>query len=253
MPAALVPSVVGSEAEIKDRLHDHLQAIALSQKIRNASFQIRVGRAFDQICQVANEIQADLIVLSTHGQTGWERALLGSTAERVIRHAPCPVLVARKSRSKRKAEFKLEKIVVPVDFSTCAARGLEYAVGLARLFGAELILLNVVQLHHDLPPVVVYTHSELSRWAREVAEAHMADLLSATDFGEVKYAAAIKMGSPAQKTCRYAQQTGADLIVTATHGRTGLRHVLLGSTAEQIVRYARSPVLVVPSRERAQK
>ncbi len=253
VPMALTPPVIGSEAEIKDHLHRDLQAVAISQNVLDANFQIRVGRAFDQICQVASEIQADLIVLSTHGQTGWERALLGSTAERVIRHAPCPVLVARKSRSKRKAEFKLEKIVVPVDFSTCAARGLEYAVGLARLFGAELILLNVVQLHHDLPPVVVYTHSELSRWAREVAQAHMADLLSATDFGEVKYEAAIKMGSPAQKICRYAQQTGADLIVTATHGRTGLRHVLMGSTAEQIVRYARSPVLVVPSRERAQE
>jgi nucleotide-binding universal stress UspA family protein len=251
VPMALTPPVIGSEAEIKDHLHRDLQAVAISQNVLDANFQIRVGRAFDQICQVASEIQADLIVLSTHGQTGWERALLGSTAERVIRHAPCPVLVARKSRSKRRAEFKLEKIVVPVDFSTCAARGLEYAVGLARLFGAELILLNVVELHHDLPPVVVYTHSELSRWAREVAQAHMADLLSGTNFGEVKYEAAIKMGSPAQKICRSAQQIGADLIVTATHGRTGLRHVLLGSTAEQIVRYAKSPVLVVPSRERA--
>ena len=252
MATALIPSVIGSEAEIKDRLHRDLRAIALGQKIRNASFQIRVGRAFDQICQVANEIQADLIVLSTHGRTGWERALLGSTAERVIRHAPCPVLVARKFRSNRKADFKLEKIVVPVDFSACAARGLEYAVGLARLFGAELTLLNVVQLHHDLPPVVVYTHSELSRWAREVAQAHMAELLSATDFGEVKHEAVVKMGSPASKICRYAQQIDADLIVTATHGRTGLRHILMGSTAEQIVRYARSPVLVVPSRERAE-
>ena len=58
------------------------------------------------------------------------------------------------------------------------------------------------------------------------------------------------MGSPAPKICRYAQQIEADLIVTATHGRTGLRHIVMGSTAEQIVRYARSPVLVVPSREK---
>ena len=92
---------------------------------------------------MASEIQADLIVLSTHGRTGWERALLGSTAERIIRHAPCPVLVARQPRSRRKAEFKLGRIVVPVDFSDCAERGLDYAVELARLFGAELALLNV--------------------------------------------------------------------------------------------------------------
>ena len=195
---ALTPPVIGSEAEIKDHLHRDLQAVAISQNVLDANFQIRVGRAFDQICQVASEIQADLIVLATHGRTGWERALLGSTAERIIRHAPCPVLVARQSRSKRKAALKLEKIVVPVDFSDLlGARACDYAVELAQLFGAELALLNVVQLYHDLPPVVVYTHSELSRWAREVAQAHMADLLSATDFGEVKHEAAIKMGSPA--------------------------------------------------------
>ena len=252
VPMALTPPVIGSEAEIKDHLHRDLQVLAISQDVLDASFQIRVGRAFDQICQVASKIQADLILLATHGRTGWERALLGSTAERIIRHAPCPVLVARQPRSRRKAALKLEGIVVPVDFSDCSVQGLHYAVGLAQLFGAELTVLNVVQLHHDLPPIVVYTHSELSRWAREVAQAHMADLVSTTDFGEVKYETAIKMGSPAQKICRYAQQTGADLIVTATHGRTGLRHVLMGSTAEQIVRYARSPVLVVPSRERAE-
>jgi nucleotide-binding universal stress UspA family protein len=252
VPMALTPPVIGSEAEIKDHLHRDLQAVAISQNVLDANFQIRVGRAFEQICQVASEIQANLILLATHGRTGWERALLGSTAERVIRYAPCPVLVARRPSSRRKARLKLGKIVVPVDFSDCSAQGLHYAVELAQLFGAELSLLNVVQLHHDLPPVVVYTHAELRRWAREVAQAHMADLLRATDFCEVKFEVAVKMGSPAQKVCRYAQQIGADLIVTATHGRTGLRHVLMGSTAEQIVRYAKTPVLVVPSRERAE-
>lgn len=78
----------------------------------------------------------------------------------------------------------------------------------------------------------------------------MADFVGGTDFGAVKFETAVKMGSPAQKVCRYAQKVGADLIVTSTHGRTGLPHIFIGSTAEQIVRYAKSAVLVVPTRER---
>lgn len=244
----LTPSVIASEAEIKDQLHKDLQAVAASEKVRNATFHIRAGRPFDQICQLASEIRADLIVLSTHGRTGWERALMGSTAEKIIRHAPCPVLVARQLRSRRKTEIALRRIVVPVDFSPCWEHGLEYAIGLAKLFRAKLSLLNVIQLHHDLPPVVIYSESKINRWAREVAEAHMADLVRATDFGGVKYETEIKFGSPARKICRFAVQEGADLILTSTHGRTGLRHALIGSTAEQIIRYARSQVLVVPSR-----
>ncbi len=81
----------------------------------------------------------------------------------------------------------------------------------------------------------------MNRWAREVAEGHI-------DFGGVKFETEIKFGSPAQKICRHGVKEGADLILTSTHGRTGLSHVLLGSTAEQIIRYARLPVLVVPGR-----
>lgn len=245
---SFTPPVIGSRAEVEERLRRDLAAIAVSRKVSKADFHIRAGRPFGQICQVAREIQADLIVLSTHGRTGWERAFLGSTAERLIRHSPCPVLVARQPRSRGKEAIKLRKIVSPVDFSDCSARGLNYAIELARLFGAKLALLNVIQLHHDLPLGVIYPRARINRWAREVSEAHMTELIRATDFGKVKFESEVKMGSPAQKICRYAVKAGADLIVTSTHGRTGVGHLLIGSTAEQIVRYSRSPVLVVPNR-----
>ncbi|MBA3609106.1 MAG: universal stress protein [Chthoniobacterales bacterium] len=239
--------VIGSENEIKEQLHRDLQIVALRQKLSQASLQIRVGRPFHEICELAGEIHADLIILATHGRTGWERVFLGSTAERVIRHAPCPVLVARPT-SREKEKLKLQKIVVPVDFSECSARGLHYAIDLAKYFRARLSLINVTPVHHDLPPAVIYSEAALRRWAREVAEAHMQELVQATDFEGVKYETVQKSGSPAQKICRHAVKEGADLIVTSTHGRTGFSHALIGSTAEKISRYARSPVLIVPSR-----
>ncbi|MBA3650443.1 MAG: universal stress protein, partial [Chthoniobacterales bacterium] len=97
--------------------------------------------------------------LSSHGKTGWERALLGSTMEKVVRHSPSSVLVTRPRRSRRKAKLALGKIVVPIDFSDCSERGLQYAIGLAQIFKSQLSLLNVIQLRHDLPPALIYSES----------------------------------------------------------------------------------------------
>lgn len=236
--------------EIEEQIHRDLEAVALSQEVSGAGFHARAGRPASNICQLAGEIQADLIVLSTHGRTGWERAFLGSTAEEVVRHAACPVLVARQSKARPKNNLQLRKIVVPVDFSECSAQGLNYAVGLAQRFGSELVLLHVFPVFNDPTPAMAYTRSEVARWVREGAEAHMAELVRTTDFGGTKFRTVIKTGAPAQKVCRYARRVSADLIVTATHGRTGLPHMLIGSTAEHVVRYAKTPVLVVPTRRK---
>jgi nucleotide-binding universal stress UspA family protein len=247
--SASTPPLPASAAEIEERLRGHLQALAKKEGLRRATVHIREGEASKEICNLAEEIAADLTVISTHGRTGWERALLGSTAERIIRHSPCPVLVARKS-TRGKAAVQLRRIVVPVDFSDCASEGLRYGLDLAQSFGAKLALLNVVQIHHDLPPSTIFTEGKLQRWGRQVAEAHMADLVRQINFGTVKFETAVKLGSPAEAISRYARRAGADLIVSSTHGRTGLPHVLMGSVAEHVVRYATLPVLIVPTRHR---
>ena len=84
-----------------------------------------------EIIRLAREIDADLIVLSTRGHSGLKHLLLGSTAERVVRNAPCPVLVARKRKQRTKANreaFAVRTILVPTDFSQCALAGVQYAV-----------------------------------------------------------------------------------------------------------------------------
>ncbi len=253
LATAITPPLVGSETEIEQRLLRDLQAVVSKCGVggAKANCYVLTGRPFHEICKLAAGINADLIAISTQGRTDWERVLIGSTAERIIRHAPCPVLVVRQSRAKKKTEPKLKKILAPVDFSDCSAKGLNYAVGLAQLFAAEMVLLNTFQIYHDLPRAVIYSETRLIRWAREIAEAHMSDLVEATNFGGVKFETAIKKGPAAQTIDRFAYKIAADLIVTATHGWTGLPHVFIGSTAEQIVRYAKSAVLVVPTRKRA--
>ena len=89
---------------------------------------VRIGKPFHEITTEAGENQADLIVIATHGYTGVEHLLLGSTAERVVRHAPCPVLtVPARTPTKRSGKtytFKIKKILVPIDFSVISNNAL---------------------------------------------------------------------------------------------------------------------------------
>ena len=149
--------VIGASAKaIQDWLYRDLKEVAVRHNLPNATARCHIltGHAFEQICKLAGKIHADLIVMSTHGRTGWRRVLLGSTAERVVQHAPCPVLIARQSKAGQKHALKLKKIVVPVDFSDCSVEGLNYAVKLARGFNAELLLLHALHIYHYETPVV---------------------------------------------------------------------------------------------------
>jgi nucleotide-binding universal stress UspA family protein len=205
---------------------------------------VRTGQPYIEICQQARDIDADLIVLATRGRHGLKRILLGSTAERVVRFTPCPVLVVRRSK---RAELRIRKILVPTDFSQCAMAGTMYAALWAKTFDAKLRLLHVV-----LPPAPVFNN----RVGANVPADNLTVIASARldmeaskklDFLEgVKCETEIRTGYAADEIS--AETGDVDLVVISTHGRTGLKHAFIGSVAEQVVRYADCPVMVVPSR-----
>ena len=243
--------------DVEKSLRRDLYRVAAKHDLPNpkTSCHIRSGRAFDQVEKLAEEIHADLIVTSTHGYTGLKHVLLGSTAERIVRHSTRPVFVARRAKSGRMRAPRLKKIVVPLDFSKCSEIGLHYAVELARCFGTKLFLVHVVRLDYRLMAdgYAMYAAEEILKVAHEAAEEEMRRVVAATDFGKVEFQTSIETGSPENRVCSYAQERSADVIVTSTHGRTGFQHVLIGSTAEHIVRYAECPVLVVPARQEIKK
>lgn len=255
--AALFPPA----REINTKLLRRLESIAeeVSLPTRGHRSHVRVGKAFDEICQAAQELTADLIVNATHGYSGIKRVLLGSTAERIVQHSPCPVLVVREHerefiRSRRRKTTRnrrhicLDRILVPTDFSEHSRYALTYALFFAEHFGAEVILLNAVYPHYYAtnPDYFLSDYEQLLDETRRVAKNDMEKLVRATSFGGVSVKTRIEEGHPVQNILEIAAECGADLIVTSTHGRTGLEHVLVGSTAEQVVRYAKCPVLVVP-------
>jgi nucleotide-binding universal stress UspA family protein len=219
--------------------------------------RIRIGRPYREICEVAREIGANLIVLASRGHTGLKRILLGSTAERVVRFAPCPVLVVRERKgdgeSRDAATAKLavpRKILVPLDFSAASFAGLNYGAALARRFGAELLLLHVIFDVREMmfDRMSANSAADNSEMQRKEAELEMAALQQLEIVRGLQCATEILFGNAVEEICRRTSQADIDLVVTSSHGRTGWEHMVLGSVAEHVVRYADCPVLVVPSR-----
>jgi nucleotide-binding universal stress UspA family protein len=212
---------------------------------------LRTGTsAFHEICNLAQEIPADLIVMPTHGYTGLAHVFLGSTAERVVQHAPCPVFVVRQLGKRAPGKkFGYKKILVPVDFSGCSQKGLEYAIGFAGELGAEIALLHATYLGYMYSCVgtALYDIPGLQKAARKIADRQMQKLVRAAKFGRVKFETVFTEASPVLDICDFAKKHDVDLIITSTHGLTGFQHVLMGSIAEKVVRHAPCSVLVVPS------
>ena len=144
-------SLTPYEQEAKERVGGALNALAHKYGVPAARCHVLSGTpAFNEICGLAGETRTDLIVMPTHGRTGLEHMFLGSTAERTVRHSPCPVFVMRQRGdgvSEKKAGYK--KILVPVDFSGCSREGLRYTIRFAGRFGAKLVVLHVVSLPYS--------------------------------------------------------------------------------------------------------
>ena len=260
-PALAMMGVVSPDPGIgrnaKRRLKDIARKYAIDLPAENLN--VVTGRAYHEICQLGRRLEIDLIVTSTRGHTGLKHLFLGSTAERVVQHAPCPVLVVREHErdflrgdAKSNRGLQLKKIVVPLDFSACSMAGLEFAIQFARRWDAQLVLFHAVPIH-AFAPYGDYGGRELpdiTGYAQDVAKQEMEELISRLRTRGIKVEAAVELGSAAQEICDYAREHDVDLIISSTHGSTGLRHVLIGSTAEHIVRYAHCPVLVVPNQKR---
>jgi nucleotide-binding universal stress UspA family protein len=232
-----------------------LKKVASECGVSSATCDVLGGAPpFDEICRLAQTIPADLVVMPTHGRTGLKHVFLGSTAERIVQHSSCPVLVTRGNalQSNNGSRFRIKTILVPVDFSNCSREGLRYAIAFANEFGAKIILLHATYLGYvySSEGTAIYDIPGLQKAARKTAERKMRELVRSVNFGAVKFETAFTDGSPVIDICGFAKDHDVDLIITSTHGFTGFTHVLIGSIAEQVVRHAPCSVLVVPSHPR---
>ena len=253
---AAMPLVV-TDPEVGRRVRRYLKEIAAKYSLPLGRENVHAvkGRPFERICGLARNLDIDLIVTSTRGHTGIKHLMLGSTAERVVRYSPCPVLVMHPGSAngtKPKRQLSFAKILVPVDFSECSFNGLDYAKGLAKRFASKLVLLNSVALQYYITSdeYARYDFPMLMQQAEKDSRRQMRELIEKTDWEGIEVTSSLQIGHPGEQICAGADKEGADVIVTSTHGTTGFKHIVIGSTAEYVVRHSTHPVLVVPSHER---
>ncbi len=213
-------------------------------KPRKASFFYTVEFEFSParaIRKFAKDEDIDLIIMGTHGRRGISRAILGSVASELVQMASQPVLTIRDQPMAR-----VENILLPFDFSEPSREALRHAREMANHFGAKLELLHVIE--NVTHPVVYGTGFqsmyEVDPELDEKLLNHMEEVFTDSSGPQVEVAFTVLPGHVASVITDYAKDRH-DLIVTATHGLSGLSHFLMGSVAEKVVQRSSCPVLVV--------
>jgi universal stress protein A len=142
--------------------------------------------------------------------------------------------------------MEIKTILCPIDFSEISANALEYAVFLASHHHAELLILHVVEQLHEFEhyQILVLTPQELAEEMEKQAHEKLTKLTEQIK-KTIKVETAVRQGKPFVEIIKEAKEKDMDLIVMASHGRTGVSHMLMGSVAEKVVRKANCPVLIV--------
>lgn len=230
-----------------DAARRHLQRIQmeLEQEGYSVSSHIRHGDAAKEIVRVAKEFDAALIAMSSHGRSGIARWALGSTAERVLRTAQSPVLVFNPTAmAQSRTSDGIQKILVPLDGSERGARILDSIIPLAKLTGAELVLLHVAP---EDPTWAAIPHVYPGVETLPTEDDALALIQPAVD--RVKEAGVpcdvrVAFDDPAQAIVALADHADVDMIAMCSHGRRGIERLVFGSVAEKVLRHSPVPVLL---------
>ncbi len=246
-PAVLLPAVTPEHA-LQEL--DRLAGKALGAGV-TSSVVLLAGDPVRQILELGKKVSADLLVMGTHGLRGFERLMLGSVSEAVLRKATCPVLtVSSACRPPETAgDRPFGKILCALDLKGASVRTLMLALSLAQESDASLTLLHVVEgpdgrvgsnAHFDIPEYRGYLATEAREKLQRAVPAEARDWCDVDEL--------VTIGEASQEILELATKRDADLIVMGAHGPNPIDLLFFGSTARRVVRDARCPVLTLPSR-----
>jgi nucleotide-binding universal stress UspA family protein len=259
-----VPATAGDvrervRAERTAYLHDTSRRVR-DDTGRDAEVGLLDGRADQAILARVESSGADLVVMATHGRGPMERAWLGSVADHLVRALHVPVLLVRPPNA-QSADLALppspQRVVATLDGSDMAEAVLDPAADLAEALEVPMVLLRAIGTHVDLGstylPHAAREHQEHLEEERAEATEYLrgiaADLESR---GRAPAEVKVVAGAAVRGILDSVDPDGADVIAMATHGRGGLRRLVLGSVTDKVVRSALGPVLVVRPGERRQ-
>ncbi len=204
---------------------------------------VHLGMAPDSILSLAQVRKADVIVMGTHGQRGYDRLMLGSVTDRVMRRAPCPVLAvcnpphdSMSAGEPRQHVHHLNRILFCTDFSESSARALDYAISATTEYDAELTLLHVL----EEAPSPAKTETAIA-----AATAQLDKLIPPERRGTLKIKTAVRIGKPYRQIIQFALEAQIDMVTMGVHGRGALDLAVFGSTTYRVVQLGPCPVLAV--------
>lgn len=203
----------------------------------------KVGRSLTRtagtvVLRFAEAESMDLVAMATHGRSGIDRWLLGSTAEKVVRGSDLPVLLVRVAPGPAPSSEDIGRILAPLDGSELAQEALGPVRLLAERTGAIVTLLHVVPLRY----------ADYAGNDREEAHEYLTTMAEDLKRTGVQAEPRVRRGEPTEEIVREALEQKSDLVVISSHGRTGLARWAFGSVAEQVVRASPAPVLVIRAR-----
>lgn len=190
---------------------------------------IKMGKPYRKILEAANEINANAIVMGTHGASGMRELMVGTNAARVIRQAKCPVLTL--SRKPDKVSF--EKILLPIDLTRESGEKLKLGIEFAKNFGAQLILLTMLVSNNEEDKKTM--RKRMAMAIKHIKEHHV----------PVESITLIGKGNRADQVIEYAHEVGADLICIMTQQELEFKETLLGSHASHVVNHSDVPVFSI--------
>ena len=204
------------------------------------------GNPVGRILSHAASLPADLIVMGTHGRSGFDRVVLGSVAEKVLRKAGCPVVtVPPPAIATSVLPFK--RLLCPVDFSESSLAALRFAFSVAKESDARLTILHALEWPTGEDDVVehVFSLPDVRRQLEKDTNDRLTSLIPADVRLWCQPATKVVFGRPYFTILNIAAEERADLIVMGVHGRSAIDRTLFGSTTNQVVRRANCPVLTL--------
>jgi nucleotide-binding universal stress UspA family protein len=245
-----LPPIVLTDLErehLLERLDTYVAADRDAAKVEIETLLDEDVNVPDAILSRARSTGADVIALGTHGRSGFQRLVLGSIAEKVLRKACCPVLTVppHAPDAVPRDVVSIQRILCPVDFSRSSRRALEYAASLAQEAHARLTVLHVLELPPDLSELpysglAEYRNDQFQKARKHLSEAVKVSVPPACPVDEL-----VLVGRVHREVLRVASEQGVDLIAMGIQGRGAVDLMFFGSTANHVVREATCPVLTL--------
>lgn len=226
---------IGKEAEqkLQSKIEEDIKEINSSAKIH--SIDVFTGYPYFFIIAKAQTLPADLVIVGSHGRTGFRRILLGSVAEKVARLSPVPVLINRNHVTKNE-----KKILIPIDHSQASEEAISYAQLYASHANSKIQLVHVVEISSFASEL---HYAGILNENTQKQEERMEQLSKKYGVGLPPLVLQGSVSATIAEACE--NDPNIELIIMSTHGHSGIKHFLMGSRAESIVRHAPCSVLTI--------